>query len=105
MNKLSLLKKLIVFFIGIIFVLYISFITYLNWPRFFPKYKIGTCIEDVQVHRLYKVTGIDDWLKGSGIPVEILSVGDAIPNTFYVGEKVRISADDPLIQIKACPTD
>ena len=79
------------------------FTAYLSWPRFFPKYAIGTCVEDFQVQRIYRITGYDDWFKGSGVPTVILRPGAGSDTLFAPGTQVSIDDADPAVHVVACP--
>jgi hypothetical protein len=75
----------------------------LLWPRFFPKYPVGSCVEDTDVHRIHEITGYDDRFKGSGVPTRIVKRGTAAPGTYPEGSEGRIEVTDPAIRPVRCP--
>ena len=82
---------------------YLFFQLYLGWPALFPKYPIGSCVEDTKVQRIHQITGNEDRLKGSGVPTKILVVGQSVPGAFSVGMEASISLDDSDIKLVPCP--
>lgn len=84
----------------------ISFFGYRHYHYYlFPKFPIGSCAEDQQVHRVYQITAVGDTLiDGPGDAVVILKVGVSVPGVYSVGQKVFVSPDDPNLVRVECPS-
>ncbi len=95
--------KIICFLLSVPLLALLGFCFYLAWPSFFPKHAIGSCVEDTQVHRIHKIIGIEDRLKGSGIPTIVLQSGLAISGTHEPGTKESIFLEDTHIKSINCP--
>lgn len=96
-------KIVLILVLGIPLVALLAFQAYLSWPKLFPKYPVGSCVEDTQVHRVHEIIGSDDWLKGSGVRTRIIKRGDAVPGAYAVGSESQIFIDDAFIKVVECP--
>lgn len=101
------IKLIIKILLGIGFLVFLLtfFVSYKNsWYRYFPEYKLGTCLRDPQISRVYKVIHYKTHQKGNtwSEEVKILEVGDQFPGSFEVGQIVYLPKADNY-EVVDCP--
>ncbi len=77
-------------------------LAYQAWAILTPVYEIGSCVEDVQIHRIHQITGPEDRLKTGRIPTRILVRGEGVGG--WVGSEDNIQANDSSIRPVTCPS-
>jgi hypothetical protein len=78
-------------------------LAYLAWPLIFPKYKVGSCVRDAQVHRILRVEGTENILQGGPVAVTVLVRGDAGGDSYAVGSRQYADLKDSALSAVACP--
>lgn len=81
---------------------YVGIETVLGWPSSPKTFRIGTCVEDPQLHRVFEITG-NASRAVSGTPARVVRVGNVAPDRLQVGQSVMILDRAPAMVHVDCP--
>ena len=100
-------KQLLSAYLGVWFLLIgIAVFIFLYWPVWFPKFKLDSCVVDMQRKRVYKVKGTENWLKRGWISADVLEKGMIVtlpPDSVFAGDEKSFNPLDPRIRKLDCP--
>jgi hypothetical protein len=83
----------------------VSILIYEQLPKYFPKYPIGTCVQNANDLSIFKITGTGNAWKGwHRVPAIVVKPGARISPSSTIGSIARIhNVNRPAISRVECP--
>lgn len=82
-------------------ILILAILAYVYRPVY--PYKVGACVEDTRLHRIYEVTGSLDHFKTGEVPVIVRVTGAAINDLYKPGTRTSIERESEHHKVVECP--
>jgi hypothetical protein len=92
--------KLMIVILAVLISVPIAYLVYLQWPRYFPVFKPGTCVVDKKTSQIFRIEGYADNFKNRGVAVRILSANSY--TNLKAGETIYIDDKDTSLEEVGC---